>query len=108
MSTWRAAKAAHRKNGFGIKTLSDSAFQKLSSKPVFQRLMELYKFDKKSQRSYFFVVANFERKANAAAMKSDLRKGYKKSASGSFNIVDSLEHWAGKETLTEEDRIFID
>jgi hypothetical protein len=51
---------------------------------LFQRLMELYKVDKKSQRSYFFVVANFERKAHAAAMKSDLRKGYKKSASGSF------------------------
>ena len=75
---------------------------------LFQRLMELYKVDKKSQRSYFFVVANFERKAHAAAMKSDLRKGYKKSASGSFNIVDSLEHWAGKETLTEEDKIFIE
>lgn len=56
-----------------------------------------------SRRTFFQLVANFERLLDRAVVDADLELAYTRSGQGSFNLRNFLDHWSGRETLREED-----
>lgn len=74
----------------------------------FQEIMIHLKIDPKSQRTFFWVVTNAERKLDNAFSVKILRSGYEKSGQGVCDFRTQLDHWPWSNMLTEEDFLIIE
>jgi hypothetical protein len=78
--------------------------------PLFQELLKRHNIDAQSQRTFFWVICNFERKLYKAAADSNLRGAYVKAGAGSFNVRHFLSHWAGyhQDYISEDDICYLE
>ena len=68
----------------------------------FQTIMQYFKIEAKSQRTFFWILTNAERKLDIAFSRKILRSGYAVAGQGVCEFRTQLDHWLCSQILWKQ------